>query len=224
MAAKTMNKYAQRFSLVLTILSFVVNAGCQAKSHSTRNTPPDSTPTVSPTIPPADESSVFFKIEEVSRQQVKDGEELVLLASHESKEGMARFRISLVLKKLGGELPVSFSRGALIRENDSKPVEFLREVAKVLEAKHYKPGKRADRLDLTLAILGQNLSRGSGTNQIAGGFTSEPAGDWITTKVFVADGEGEFFLNLNPKQGIGEISIKDPEYGNIVLKELSRIF
>lgn len=101
----------------------------------------------------------------------------------------------------------------------------------------------------TIALLGQNLSRGArgkeisaggftpdaleqrtsqgqsqGKKILASGFTSEPPGDWIATKVFVADSEGEFFLNLNSKGGSGEISIKDPEYGNVVLRELSRVF
>jgi hypothetical protein len=220
-----MNKYALESSLIIMSIAFFgANAGCQSKSNSTRSSLPDSKPTVGLTIPPSDDYSVFFKIQEVSRQQVKDGEELVWLAAHESEAGVARFRINIVLNKPGGELPVSFSKAALIRDGSSQPAEFLRQVARVLEAKHFKSGKKVDRLDFTVAILGQSLSRGSGADQIGGGFTSEPPGDWITTKVFVADGEGEFFLNLNPKQGVGEISIKDPEYGNIVLRELSRIF
>ncbi len=166
--------------------------------------------------------SVIFKIQELSRQKVGDEEEVIWLATHESSGGIARFQISLVLKKSSGVPPFSFSKGTFIRVNDSQAEEFLRQVAAVLEAKPVKAGKKVDRLDFTVAILGQGLSRSA--DQIAGGFTSEPRGDWITTKVFVADGEGEFFLNLNPKQGVAEISIKDPDYGDIVLSELSRIF
>jgi len=72
----------------------------------------------------------------------------------------------------------------------------------------------------------QQTSQGQsqGKKILAGSFTSEPPGDWIATKVFVADGEGEFVLNLNSKKGSGEISMKDTDYGNVVLRELSRVF
>ena len=121
--------------------------------------------------------------------------------------------------------PFFISKGAFISEPDSQYSEFLRQVAKALEAKNIKGRKsKTGRLDFTIAVLGQNLSRGSGANILAGSFTSEPRGDWIATKVFVGDDAGEFFLNLNSKEGRGEISIKDPEYGDVVLRELSRVF
>jgi hypothetical protein len=100
----------------------------------------------------------------------------------------------------------------------------LRIVAKALEAPSKRKAKpKTDTLEFMAAILGDNLSRGSGPDQFAGGFTSKPPGDWIATKIFVADSEGEFFLNLNSKEGIGEISMKDAEYGDIVLAELERV-
>ena len=43
------------------------------------------------------------------------------------------------------------------------------------------------------------------------------------TKVFLADGEGEVFLNLNPKEEIGEFSVKDEEYGSVVVTELAKV-
>src|SRR5262249_61735060 len=76
----------------------------------------------------------------------------------------------------------------------------------------------------TSKVIGQNLSRGPGAGVSAGAFTSEPRGDWIATKVFVGDDAAEFYLNLNSKEGSGEISIKDPEYGDAALRELSRAF
>jgi hypothetical protein len=46
--------------------------------------------------------------------------------------------------------------------------------------------------------IGRDLSRGRGADQYAGAFTSNPKGTWIATKVFLAEGEGEVFLNLDP--------------------------
>ena len=68
-----------------------------------------------------------------------------------------------------------------------------------------------------------SLSRQAGPDQFAGSFTSNPPGSWIAVKVFVADGEGEFYLNLSPSDGQGEISIKDEECGDIVVQELATI-
>jgi hypothetical protein len=197
-----------------------VSSACQSRSVPLTS---NETPGVSSSAD--DSASVSFKIQEVSSQKVDGGDEVTWLATHDSKAGAARFKIRMTLKKPSGDPPMVFSKGSFLREKDSEPAEFLRQIAKALEAQGSGTGNpKVDVLDFTVALLGQRLSRGSGPDQFAGGFTSEPPGDWIATKVFVADGEGEFFLNLNPKAGIGEISVKDSDYGDIVLRELARVF
>ena len=44
-------------------------------------------------------------------------------------------------------------------------------------------------------------------------------------KLFIGEGEqeGKVFLNLNPVLKQGQFSIKDPEYGDIVLAQLVRL-
>jgi hypothetical protein len=44
-------------------------------------------------------------------------------------------------------------------------------------------------------------------------------------KIFLGEGEGEgeVFLNLNPVLKKGQFSIKDPEYGDIVLAQLASV-
>lgn len=227
----------QRFFplIVASITVFLVVYACKSKSFST-----GSASIVSSSIQNSDPNSVYFKVQELSRRKVKEGEEVTWLATHESSTGLARFQIILILRAPSGDSPFVFSKGAFVKEPDSQPSEFLRQLAKALEAKSIKARKsRTGRLDFTVAVLGQNLSRepranltdrldhlsrGPGANVLAGAFTSEPPGDWVATKVFVADGAGEFFLNLNSKDAKGEISIKDPDYGEIVLRELSRVF
>jgi hypothetical protein len=67
-------------------------------------------------------------------------------------------------------------------------------------------------------ILGENQSRSSD-----GSFSDKLRGDWIAMKIFLANGEGEVFLNLNPGASKAEFSIKDSDYGDVVLAELARI-
>jgi hypothetical protein len=178
----------------------------------------------------ANANTVSFKIQELDRHEVKEGEEVNWLATHESSAGEARFRITMVLRTPRGESPFAISTGAFIRETESQYSEFLRQIAKALEAKKPSNSKigmgrsGTGRLDFIVALLGRNLSRGRGSDVVGGGFTSEPQGDWIATKIFVADGGGEFLLNLNSRERRGEISMKDPSYGNVVLRELSRVF
>jgi hypothetical protein len=206
--------------IAASITIFLVASACKSKSLSSGSATPVSSP-----IQNSDPNSVSFKIQELGRQNVNEGEEVTWLATHESSAGMARFQICMILRTPSGDSPFAISTGSFISEPDSQYSEFLRQVAKVLEAKNIKARKsKTSRLDFTVAILGQNLSRGSGGNVLAGSFTSEPRGDWVATKVFVADDAGEFFLNLNSKEAKGEISIKDSGYGDIVLRELSRVF
>jgi hypothetical protein len=44
-------------------------------------------------------------------------------------------------------------------------------------------------------------------------------------KIFIGDGDqqGEVFLNLNPVLRKGQFSIKDPDYGDIVLAQLASV-
>jgi hypothetical protein len=206
--------------IAASITVFLVASACKSKSLSSGNATPVSSP-----IQNSDQNSVSFKIQELGRQKVNKGEEVTWLATHESSAGMARFQIRLILRTPRGDSPFAISTGSFISEPDSQYSEFLRKVAKALEAKNILARKsKTSRLDFTVAVIGQNLSRGSGADVLAGSFTSEPRGDWVATKVFVADGDGEFYLNLNSKEAKGEISIKDADYGDIVLRELSRVF
>ena len=205
------------FTLALVLL---ISLACRGKS----STQEAQASTVADDSATADNGFVSFKIHESSRRKVKDGEEVVWDATHVSTVGIARFKIKMIMKKPGGNSPFTITDGSFIREDNSEPSEFLRQVAVALEATNPKRTKSArDHLNFTIAVLGENLTRQLTGEQLAGGFTSNPPGDWMATKVFVADGEGEFFLNLNPKLGMGEISIKDSDYGDIVVQELSRV-
>jgi len=52
---------------------------------------------------------------------------------------------------------------------------------------------------------------------------SKPPGNWLVTKLFFGDDEGEVFLDLNPMEGAGGFSIKDVEYASVVMTELASV-
>ena len=69
-----------------------------------------------------------------------------------------------------------------------------------------------------LAVLGRGQSARPG-----GGYSSSPPGPWTAAKLFLADGTGEVFLNLDEHYCAGEFSIKDEDHAKIVVTELAKI-
>jgi hypothetical protein len=145
------------------------------------------------------------------------------LASYASAGKTAKFRIELSPGHSGDAedkvLHVSFGKGRFLREPGSDASVFLVDLKKALEAKAV-PNKveRVVALPFEFVILGENRSRTPD-----GGFNAKPAGDWTAMKIFVAGGEGEVFLNLNPATNKAEFSIKDADYGDLVLAELAKV-
>ena len=74
------------------------------------------------------------------------------------------------------------------------------------------------------SLLGASLRCESGDNAVAGKFTSSKQGDWIAFTLFLSDGEGEVYININPVAGLGEFTTKDPEHGEVVFRELATVF
>lgn len=161
-----------------------------------------------------------FRIKEIKSEATPEGTRKTWLATIQRDGFNSAFRIELLMKTLKPNELFAFSKGAFVREPNSNNEPFLRELAKLLSAKEI-PDRVAtsDRLDFGFTVLGTSQSHDRDD-----GFSSEPAGNWMATKVFVADGEGEFFLNLNPVDSAGEISLKDEEYGDTVIKALAPVF
>jgi hypothetical protein len=195
-----------------------------------------------PVAPPP--GPVRFRIEEQGAVKRGDSETRIWLATHQMEGKTARFQIKLTRKPAKAGQPLAFTPGVLFGDPKSESSVLLLELARALDARRVPPAPRekAGQLPFTAAILGQGLSRRAGEHaafvrtasnatpksvesraQIAGSFNQKPRGPWIATKVFVADGEGEFFLNLDPVAGVGEIALKDSDYGDIVMKELVKV-
>jgi hypothetical protein len=133
----------------------------------------------------------------------------------------AKFRIELGVTTPAKEtgFPMSFGKGRLLSEPGSDASIFLLDLRKALEAKTIptKVGKVAS-LPFEFVILGKEQLRSSDSS-----FSGNPAGEWVNMKIFLANDEGEVFLNLNPSSNKGEFSIKDVDYGDVVIAELAKV-
>lgn len=98
---------------------------------------------------------------------------------------------------------------------------LLVDLKKALQAKT-PPAKvkRSTSLPFTYAILGENETRSPD-----GGFNDKPAGNWTAMKIFIEgdSDQGEVFLNFNSQLKKAEFSIKDPDYGDLVLAKLATV-
>jgi hypothetical protein len=120
--------------------------------------------------------------------------------------------------------PFSFTTAALIRAAHADCEGFLSALAPELGFDGPLPTPPAvAKLDASIAILGVGQSRATHEAEVAGGFTSTPPGPWLVTKLFLADGEGEVSLNLDERDKVGELSIKDTDYAQVVVTELAKI-
>ena len=148
------------------------------------------------------------------------------LATYQGQGKTAKFRIELskarsVDDKESRSFDIKSGRGRFVAEPGSDASALLKELRTALEAKSL-PAKvrRVSTLPFTFVTFGQHESQASD-----GGFSSNPPGNWAPMKIFIGEGEqeGEVFLNLNPVLSKGQFSIKDPDYGDIVLRQLASV-
>jgi hypothetical protein len=149
------------------------------------------------------------------------GKQARYLASAGEGPTPCAFELWIDTPKPAGAGPFSISAATLVRRPGADCTAFLRQLSTVLAFSGALPKpETVDRLAGTMAILATNQSRAAGSG---GGFTSSPPGHWIASKLFLDDGEGEVFLNLNPHDGVGEFSIKDEDYATEVVTALARV-
>lgn len=116
-------------------------------------------------------------------------------------------------------------RGNLRRVSGADGRPFTQALAKAFSADTVLGSvAEVDSLLIQVAVLGLRLLHASGKSVYAGEFTADRPGDWIVTKLFLAGGEAEVFLALNPKSGEAELFVKDPDYANSVIAEFARLF
>jgi hypothetical protein len=145
------------------------------------------------------------------------------LATYTDENGTTKFRIELdALVKASDEgFAMSSGKGRFLAEAGSSPIPLLEGLKKALQAKHMPTKvRKADVLPFDYVSLGENQTRFTD-----GGFAAKPKGNWTAMKIFLPQGkdEGEVFLNIDAVDHRAEFSIKDPDYGDAVVRELAKV-
>ncbi|RUM22217.1 hypothetical protein EFQ99_25345 [Rhizobium vallis] len=137
-----------------------------------------------------------------------DANVLALMASYGEGDNETKFVIELQ----------SESHGVFRHVPGSHPVRFFEELGKALIASAPRlSDEKQETLPFDTAFLGPPTIRNPG-----GGYGGAP-GDWYTTKLFLGQDQSEVYFNFNLVSGEAEFSIKDEDYGNAVLSELSKV-
>jgi hypothetical protein len=151
---------------------------------------------------------------------------LRLESTYKSQGKLARFAIEFgptrsVESKESKDFPMRTGEGRFLSEPGSDASVLFADLQKALEAKAIPTkSRRVETLPFTFVNLGDNLSQAPD-----GGFNVNPPGGWTAIKIFIGEGEqeGEVFVNFNAAIGKGQFSIKDADYGDLVLKQLARV-
>jgi hypothetical protein len=148
------------------------------------------------------------------------------LATYQAHGKTARFRIEFRdAHNLDDRDSLDFDamsgKGRFVAEPGSDCSALLSDLKVALEAKSL-PAKvrRVNTLPFTFVSFGRNQSQAPD-----GGFFADPPGNWTPIKIFIGHGdqESQVFVNVNPILRKGQFSVKDPEYGDIVLKQLAGV-
>jgi hypothetical protein len=169
----------------------------------------------------SDSGSVGFEIESLK----SENETLRFRATYASPGKLAKFAMKFgPMRTLedSKDFPMKTGVGRLVAEPGSDADILLSDLKMALEAKAI-PVKvqRVKTLPFTFVNLGDNLSQAPS----GGGFNQKPPGGWTATKIFLGEGdqESQVFLNFNQTIRKGQFSIKDPDYGDLVLKRLATV-
>jgi hypothetical protein len=147
-------------------------------------------------------------------------------AIYAAKGKMATFIVELDPGKRSGgsspsDFPITFGDGKFVAEPGSNASVLLIALKAALEAKSLpKDVPRTTSVPFTYVIIGENESQASG-----GGFNATPQGNWTAIKLFMGNGEqeSEVFFNVNSAIGKGEFSIKDSDYGDLLLAQFAKV-
>ena len=169
-----------------------------------------------------DSGSVGFDIDAV---KLESGS-IRLEGTYASHGKVAKFAVEFgPTRKMGNkksnDFPMWTGEGRFLAEPGSDATILLADLRKALEAKAtLSRVQRAKTLPFTFVDFGDRFSQAPG-----GGFNENPPGGWTARKIFIGEGEqeGEVFVNFNLAIGKGQFSIKDADYGDIVLKQLATI-
>jgi len=171
----------------------------------------------------SDPDSVGFDIEPIQSQSGVSR----WLATYAVRGKTAKFKIEInqardASDKESRKLGIKTGTGRFVAVPGSDASMLLADLQKALQAtKVPTEVQRVSALPFAFVSFGERESQASE----GGGFNDDPPGNWTPMKIFIGEGdsEGEVFLNLNPLLRKGQFSIKDPDYGDVVLGQLAKV-
>jgi hypothetical protein len=198
----------------LLVVSLLAASGCN------RPAPARQGRTAEANVP--DSASVGF---DIKPSKERNGS-IRLESTYKSRGKLAKFAIEFgpaqrIESRDPKDFPIGTGQGRFLAEPGSDATALLADLKKALEVNAAPTNiQRVKELPFTYVNLGDNLSQAPG-----GGFSVNPPGNWTAIKVFVGEGEqeGEVFVNFNPAIGKGQFSIKDPDYGDFIVKQLATV-
>jgi hypothetical protein len=148
-------------------------------------------------------------------------------AEYESEGKTARFGIvfgpAKPLEDAGAkEFDMKSGTGRFEAQDGSDASVLIANLAKALHATKIPANcRRVPSVPFDFVDLGHHMSQ----DPADGGFNVRPRGNWTATKIFLGAGkqEGQVFLNINSAIRKGQFSIKDEEYGDVVLAQLAKV-
>lgn len=194
-------------------LSVLASLGTGCRQQAVSTVQPEQKQNESAYVP--EEGAVAFQISPSKSEAGKRS----WLATYQADNRTARFVIELNESLQPIDNFAGFGKGRFVADSTSDASSLLAALAKALEAKTVpKRSKRVASLPFEFASFGNNVPRFAD-----GSFGEDGKGNWIAMKIFLQGGEGEVYLDLNPVIGKGEFTIKDPDYGDIVIAELAKV-
>jgi hypothetical protein len=207
----------KRRSATWVVLMFCLfAAACGHESRPVQKSEPEPKVATEPLVPDVGEGWLSFDLQGPESEEHSDA--TMFQATYRAEGKVARFDFELNTKPPSAD-GLAFGRFIAVPGSDSSVL--LRNLKKTLEAKKL-PTKteRASELPFAFILLGNDLSHATD-----GGMSPDPRGHWTTMKLFIGHekDDSEVFLNFNTILHKGEFSIKDAEYGDTLLRYLSKV-
>jgi hypothetical protein len=206
----------QRLLLIVMICLVFAASGCRKSSTVSEQDKSSQTkiePRSGEDVPP----TVIFDIK-ASHSSAASAPFELYDCTYQAQGKTAKFRFELKQKSTSS----ASLEGKFIAVAGSDNTILLEDLKKALDANEIpRKSPRIAELPFDAIFLADKMSRGP-----EGAFSDEPPGDWMMVKIFLPKGgrdEGEIVLFLNPALGKGEFSMKDPDYGNYLLKEFAKV-
>jgi hypothetical protein len=197
----------RKLGLALAVILFSATLGCSRPTTAVQSPTPETYISVP--------GSVGFDIKPVTGESGTRR----FLATYQSKGRLAKFAFEFGPTRAAQG--VETGQGRFLAQPGSDASVLLSDLQKALEAKAIPNQlRRVEILPFTFVNLGDNLSQAP-----SGGFNETPPGNWTAIKIFIGEGEqeGDVFLNINTTIGKGQFSIKDPDFGDLVVQHLATV-